>query len=71
MKKIYLGLMVTAALLGGNVAAYADDASVESFNSQGHGVIMTMVVTLAAEMVAMLPVGKCSLTVMFIPAPVK
>ncbi|UYW73752.1 type 1 fimbrial protein [Pseudocitrobacter faecalis] len=37
MKKIYLGLMVTAALLGGNVAAYADDASAESFNSQGHG----------------------------------
>lgn len=37
MKKIYLGLMVTAALLGGSVAAYADDASVASLNSQGHG----------------------------------
>ncbi|MEO3992294.1 fimbrial protein [Pseudocitrobacter cyperus] len=37
MKKIYLGLMVTAALLGGSVAAYADDSSASSFNSSGHG----------------------------------
>lgn len=37
MKKIYLGLMVTAALLGGSVAAYADDGLVESAGYHGGG----------------------------------
>lgn len=35
MKKIYLGLIVTAALLGGSVAAYADDSA--SFGHPGNG----------------------------------
>lgn len=37
MKKIYLGLMVTAALLGGSVAAYAADSASSSYNNGGHG----------------------------------
>jgi len=37
MKKIYLGLMVTAALLGGSVAAYANDDALQTSGWPGGG----------------------------------